>query len=359
MPKALPTIRPVLATIIDGDLGNMPSVGIDTIGVGGPLKGLPDFTRFQHTNLADYDLSGRQYITGAWTQMQDVRFGVRSTSSDGRPHGHWEASIPTLIRGQNLQPASLGEAIDSLNGQFDLASQFVDWDIDFGGLAISRLDTTRDFLGIGNIPHVLAALSRLPIPKSAQRHSWGTSAGLNGLVVQVPGRWRAQLYDKQIELMARRPKVSPALIDAAFGVLRFEVRTWRAVNRTKPYATTGGLSPMVVENHNRPYFDKCGFGQEVGGPNKIERVIAESVEASNCDEVARMLGLEIFLALSGTEPYAEMTNRKYRKMARAADLSPADLVAPTDSSIRLSHSEGTLSTARYGTPSDLTLRAVA
>jgi len=354
----LPTIRAALPSKTNARECPTTSVGIDTIGVRGHLAKRPDFARFEHRNLADYDLSGDGFVSTAWTPLDGVRLGATSSGHDG-PSAYWEISVPMAANGHNLYPLPCLEAMEVLRQIFELASGVVEWGVPFEDLSVSRLDTTRDFCGIEDIPEVLVALSHLPIPGQAQRDIWATSGGLHGISVQVASRWRAQFYDKQKQLAGLRPAVPDELTDAAQGVLRFECRTWRSVNRVKPFATIGGLSHEVLDAHNRHYFDLCQFGQEVTGFSKVQEGIARSLMESKSDDFARMLGHQHFIAQTGKGPYNPVTNAKYKKMAKELNISVADLMSAATRSLQLDHATGLLNVEGYGTSTDPKLEMAA
>lgn len=342
-----PTISPALPTNIDCLPTRTDGVGIDTIKVRGPLAKQPDFSKFKSVKLETHNYLGDRFESTAWTPIGGIRLGV-ARSSDIGPCATWEVSLPTLRDSHNLYPVSYGEAMTLLKSLYVSATEFVEWKVPIEQFSVSRLDTARDFTGITDIPGLLQALGHLPIPGKAQRSIWASSSGIHGLGVGVRGRWRAQLYDKQKELARRRRSaVDPMVIEDAYGILRFEVRTWRAVNRVKVFSTVQGLSAEVIETHNESYFNRCDFDQVVGGYSRVVEAIHSSLDESDTDEMAKMLGYLHFEAVSGVGPYGEVTNRKYKNLARARNLSSADLFGPAASKLRLVHESGLLVVEGY------------
>jgi hypothetical protein len=329
-------------------------VGIDSIKVRGPLTQRPDFSKFRGVNRLSLPEGSGAYEASAWTIVDSVHLGVNSASNIG-PCGHWEASLPTVRYGHNLRTLPFTEAFGVLQQTYQAAQSLLEWKVPIEEFSVSRLDTTTDFHGIDDISEVLRALSHLPIPGKAGRWIWDHATGVNGISIQVPGRWKAQFYDKRLELIRRRPKVDERVIEDALGILRFEVKTLWPVNKGKPFSTVGGLSQEAIEAHNWAYFAACGFDQEIGGYSKIADAMRASINASNTAQFASMLGYMHFINGFGRGPFGEFTDRKYKKLLKANDLSPADLFGAADTKLRLDHHSGLLEVKRYG--SDLEMAA--
>jgi hypothetical protein len=351
MTSLLPlTISP--GSRVDSDERKRPTarVGIDTIKVGGLLAKRPDLSMFENTTQHDYGSSGETFASAGWTKLDGVKFIARSDHYGQGPYATWEVSLPTAADGHNLHPMDLPDALAALYRTYELGSELVEWAVPFEDLSIARLDSDRDFIGVEDIPEILTALSHLIVPNLAQGFGWRTVVGTHSIGCIKQGRWKAQLYNKKLELEHKRAKAAPAdrppieaAIDQADGVLRFECRTLTSVNKEKHTATLGDLTPDLLESVNRSFFDRCHFGQEVEGRSKIHRLMAESLgEPSSTRSVARMVTYLLYESEGLGSPYSRNTNQTHKKLARDLGVSSADFKCQISDAMRLDFESGEL-----------------
>jgi len=346
----VPTISP--GNRVDSDDRERPtaSVGIDTIKVGGRLTKRPDLSVFETTTQHDYGASGERFASAGWTFLDGVKFVAKTNHYGLGPYALWEVSLPTAEHGHNLHSMPLPEALAALYRTYELGSELVDWAVPFEDLSIKRLDSDREFTAIEDIPGILAALSHLNVPNLAQGFAWRTSLGLHSIGCIKSGRWKAQLYNKKLELHHKLTTAAPAdrppieaAIGQADGVVRFECRTWTPVNKEKHIATLGDLTPEALESVNRSFFDKCHFGQEVEGQPKIHRLMAESLgDPDLMKPVAGMVTQLLYESEGLSAPYSRNTSSLYKRLAKEYGVSAADFKCPTSKAMGLDFESGEL-----------------
>jgi hypothetical protein len=322
-------------------------VGIDTIKVGGPLTNRPDLSAFQTNTTHGY--GGDRFASTGWTILDGIKV-VASTNHYGRgAYSFWESSLPTAEHGHNLYAMPLPEALDHLRRTYDRTAELVKWAVPFDELEILKLDTDRDFVGVDDIPGLLAALSQLPVPRASKGFAYWTKEGDHSLGFTVRRRWKGQLYDKERQLSDRLKEIMPVerpavekAITAAKGTLRFEARTMRRVNRELNIATLAELTPEIVESINRQIFERCHFGQDVGSRSKLRELIEGSFKDSTAGEMGKIIGM-LFLEKEGfLSPFSHNPTSHYRRRAKELGISTADLVNEGDSSYQLDYDKGIL-----------------
>jgi hypothetical protein len=327
------------------------SVGIDTIRVGGRLAKRPDLSLFGTTAEHAYGSHGERFPSAGWSNIDGVKVIAHTNYYGLGPYASWEISLPNLIDGHNLRPTTLSQAMDMLRHTYECAGAFVRWAIPFESLAIKRLDSDRDFHGIDDIPGVLAALGHLAVPPLSQHYIWSTTKGVHAIGSTKAGRWKAQLYDKQAQLVHLRSRAAledrppiAAAINQADGIIRFECRTWTPVNKEKGIATIGDLTDDLLNAVNRSYFDKCQFGRAVEGWSKVHRLMADSLEESaSTKDIAGMLTHLLYLSEGLSSPYRSRTTiQKYRRMADEFEFSQVDFRVSKSKAMYLDFDSGEL-----------------
>ena len=322
------------------------SVGIDTIRVGGSatpeqMLDLPHGRYTRHVNQRTGELSDTLYKSHASLGSADLHVNV-ARGRDGLIFWYVEASVPRLLRGDNLSPATPPEVLSALS---QLESAVVQQLGAVGAPAnwrVYRLDVTRDFRDVTARALLLDGLAVLPVAHAKVRQQYrGPRGDTQTLRGGTPGRYMATLYDKHEECLARGNGVGQV---AAAGHVRCEVSLRRPVLRDVGLTTVASVTATAIEQVARSYFRRCGYDRQVRGMSRAMMEVhlhMDDLSDSERRKIPKMLGILQMQAV-GLDPMAcSGTLKVHLDLARRLGLSAADFVNPGGHSLRLDFDSGT------------------
>jgi hypothetical protein len=263
-------------------------LGIDTVRIGGEAT-LRSLTRRQE---AGWQVSAATDETGrAVSRMLLRTLACGARLQFMRPNGRGadrafiEFSVPKLLVGNNVRPASLNQAQLAVSAVVVEASDFVQ----LHQTKLNRLDVARDFTGIDHIAPVLLALSATPIAGRKTRVQYGdaTLGGVQTLVV-LNGDGSCRAYDKYAE------SGSPE----ALGRLRVEAQERRRNLRSAGIERWDALTEQQIYDVGRSRFEWAGMHWPVRSiSDAIARILGAALSGAakcklvGCHELHR-LGLD-------------------------------------------------------------------
>jgi len=111
-------------------------VGIDTIGIRGPLTERPDWSAFCRTSEVNVVADGIRFTSSGWLNLKGIRLSAKANSYHG-PIARWEVSLPTWLDRHNLDPLTVEDTLDCLRDIYESAKDYVSWSVPFEELAVS------------------------------------------------------------------------------------------------------------------------------------------------------------------------------------------------------------------------------
>lgn len=330
---------------------NFEPVGVDTVTIRGALT---DYDDRQVRLLRRVDADGVLYerVTGT---RYDLPSGIALTVdfwNNQRPDGRVEFSVPRYLHRTNLVPASVSDVRDALDMIYADSADFVRWAGPPDTLRVTRLDLARDFKGVTEIPRLLDRLHLTRGQRAGKSARWADNnrGGAETLTRGFPRQWRANLYDKQHEVLSRvrREKhplrLEELLADAeqAMGRLRFEVQLRLEALKTNHLRLIGDVTNVDLSEVAGQYFCRAGFDAPVGGRTEIERALADMSASPDFKYVQAVLGQLLLDSLAVEATSAPNTVRRYRGIARKYNLSPATLGLTVEAPMRLDFATGRL-----------------
>jgi hypothetical protein len=328
---------------------------IDTIRVEGEITGhrMPSFSILR---TVDRDGVMHDRYTGSRAHLRDAELRVRTRG--GQQFAAIERSIPNLLRGDNVIPATLAEAMTAIEDLYGEAATLVDWAVDARGLRLCRLDVDRDFSGVDSVHQLLTGLSALAVPRTSVAHLYNDvrHGGALTLVREVPDSWRATAYDKHRQLLHladhevdwRRRERLVESAEAARGRVRYELRARTPALRRQGLIIVSDMTEECLMDLREAYFHRARLDVAVAGSARIDEVmrrLATERDPSYSDfpQVVAMLKAEALGILPPRRSPASLA--KYRRLAIEWGLSAADTVFASGPAIALDFEAGVLRTA--------------
>lgn len=313
------------------------TVGIDTIGVAGPIRSVPDPDVFSSWKLVR-DREGTWLTTSlSQTMTGNIRLGVERRWGN---KAFFELSVPRYLRKTNLKPSSVSDTFAVLENLYAESSRYVEWAEPFECLRLRRMDTVRDFTGITEIPGILSGLRAQPLGHGKVYREWGSGLGESETLVvttRSTPRWKCMLYDKSKERLAklrdtRDPVVRELLrVEAteARGQLRFEVRLQSQPLTRRRLRIVRDISEDAILALNRHYFEWIRFNRKVGGVNKLRQAMRIAAENGDAKELYRAFNILVADHIRIRPLVSDNTLRKHKAILRRYELTAADLGAAT------------------------------
>lgn len=326
---------------------------IDTIKVAWPIKDhwLTNF-RFKRTvsrdgEYADLFTFGSESLKDALLQVRNCNQGLQASI---------ERSVPSIIHGHNLHPATIEKAKAVVADLYDQASEYVEFACDPLDGRVTRLDLDRGFVGVEHPEHLLTGLARLRVSRSANPRLYYNEGALTLERRTTSRTWGAVLYDKRAQMVhladhARDSDWKNRLLETAElarGHLRFEAQLRSRTLRERGITTMNDLDEQILLSLREEIFRRARFDTPVGGADRLNELqvrLACSGDPGykSFGQVVAMLRAE---ALGVTPPTTgSATLAKYRALAREWGLSAADVLTTSGPAIALDYETGALRSA--------------
>jgi hypothetical protein len=291
-------------------------------------------------------------FTGEYGQITESVF-LNVRQYDGRWYGLMEFSPSAYLRGHNLWPATVAETTRVLTELYSRCEDYVVWTVGVDDIEVTRLDIVRQFHGVSDISTILDAVSvttgsRLSINS---QHRNPSTARSETVMRGVKNRWTAKLYDKQAQMLdlaksaapERRTGVAEAAAEAQ-GVVRYEAQLRRPALKDMNITTMAHVHRKegTLQDKARDLFDRCQFGTEAGGQDKVRaalrRMRSNAADYKRADKVIGMLWQEAHGEPLSCKADAQAENRR---VARRYGLTAADMLTPTGNAVRLHYPTAT------------------
>ena len=302
-------------------------LGIDTVRIGGEAT-LRSLTRRQE---AGWQVSAATDETGrAESRMLLRTLACGARLQFMRPNGRGaerafiEFSVPKLLAGDNVRPASLNQAQLAVSAVLTEAADFVQ----LHQTKLNRLDVARDFTGVDHIGAVLLALSSAPIAGRKTRVQYGdaTLGGVQTLLVRN-GDGSCRAYDKGEESHAPE----------AIGRLRVEAQERRRNLRAAGIEHWATLTDQQTYDVGRARFEWAGLHWPVRSiSDAIVRILGAALSGA---AKSKLVGFHE-LHRRGLDSQLDSTDRSRFRRA-LADLG-AFGSEHADAAIRLDYNRGLL-----------------
>jgi hypothetical protein len=221
------------------------TLGIDTIRVGGPCGSVDQ--RAPGWRFAGETVEGgvrvlrrnRSLPGGGVLDVCVTKTGVTA----------WvEASVPRMVRGDNLRPASVREAVDVATGMTETASPWLHFE---GPLSINRLDAARDIDDVVDMAPILLGLSGAAVAGRKVRDLYRDPQASSAQTLMTRNKSRAvRAYNKGEESGAPE----------AVNVLRLEAQTRRRALRSMGIGSLELLREEDVYKCGKSGFDWANLG---------------------------------------------------------------------------------------------------
>lgn len=246
------------------------ALGIDTIRVGGPC-GSVDTRASGWRGSFETTASGvkvthrlRSLPTGGVLDVCVTRDGVTA----------WvEASVPKMLRGHNVELATVCEAVDVATGMTEAASTWLQFD---GPLSINRLDATRDMHNVVDMAPILLGLSGVPVAGRKVRDLYRDPQASSAQTLMTRNKSRAvRAYNKGEESSAPE----------ALHVLRCEAQTRRRALRSMGIGRLELLREEDVYRCAKDGFDWANLGAPLA---PMDDALVKVVNADGLTQAARM-----------------------------------------------------------------------
>lgn len=329
---------------------------LDTFAFTGPVSGHRAATTRMKQSV-DADGVVDQWFVSADLDLPDGRVHIEVSRLDrSQMRARIERSLPTMLHGHNQSPVPLAEALVLIARLFEQAAQVVDWLVPVSGLSVQRADLPRDFEQVEHLDRLLSGLARLRVPRCGHvQHRLGGGV-VQTLVREIPGAWRAQMYDKHEQLRhlamtTRDPDLSAVLhsvADTAVGQVRFEAQLRREALRRHGVSTMADLNEDTLLAIREHYFRRCRYDTPVGGAPHLDAVMTTLARTGDPNykywgSVLAMLKAE---ALGLPQPATGSASlAKYRRLAKEWNVSAADLDGLAGPAVALDFASGALRAA--------------
>jgi hypothetical protein len=256
----------------------------------------------------------------------------------------FEVSIPSIIHGHNLWPATAQQLSVEVARLYDDAGMHVEWRCALLRLAVMRLDLPYDFTCARDTALLLRRLLDVPVPRTKPATSYmrANEVGVQTLYRETD-RWQVRAYDKMQEMSAK------GFVGCAdpvhYGsILRVEVQLRReACNRSGIYFLEDVTHADLPSIHEH-YFERTYMGITVGGGSRKVREAAQTVRGRKGGpaQLDALLGVLARQAHGLPSGRSRNTEDKYRAMAKELRLLPSDVVEPHLEAMRLDYDSGRL-----------------
>jgi hypothetical protein len=336
--------------------------GVDTVRVAGPVDEHSFALRVQRSKQV-VDRMGVVSSPTPTTSSTVLDGGLDLTVQkgwDGRTLAVMEFSVPRRRRGDNTEPATAAEALETIGDVYAEAAEHVGWTCDPHELTLRRLDIARDFEPVLYPGELLERLSRVPPTRRAKTITWLTPdcTGVQTLYRKTD-RWVARLYERGNQYAERAASRPPdrahwerlALKEAS--KIRYEVEMRTQVLSQAGLSTVGDLSTDALWRQAAKYFSRARFDSVVGD-GAAPLVTAATAALSTAGDKSKFLGAvlgQAWLEHHGVRPtVSAKTADKYRKLASDWGVTGRDLQEGDFPRVRLDldagrliHAEGLLS----------------
>lgn len=327
---------------------NQPFVGADTIRVRGRvgdfcLEGF-DYHHYCRTPEGPVLRSARTHITKGVNL--ELRVNPRHTDDS---EATFELSVPSILREDNLAPASGDEVRYAVTSIAQLAGSLVTWKQEPTAFDLMRVDVARDmkYRRRADFNAFIEGQRLLPVSYKAPVQTWEDIDGYTNLRWGQGGRWRFSTYDKAAEMYhqaAKRPQdrcYLNRLAQQAEGTIRTELLLRRPVLKEKGISTLSDLTEERMNSLHHSYYRRVGLDKEVGGLDKVKAAVVMASE-EDYKVALDVIGMLEMQAMRLPVPRSQPTLDKYRKVAERLGLSAADFVRGRESSLRLDYESGVL-----------------
>ncbi|WP_101525671.1 hypothetical protein [Nocardioides houyundeii] len=252
----------------------------------------------------------------------------------GTPEVTMELSLPTVLRGNNFQPAAPAEVIGAVQDAYDHVNRLAPWLCPIEELTVARIDLARDFSQVADAPGHLARLAERP-GKRMRTVAYYSNTGVGvETVIRYTDRHVGRLYDRAAMYAAgvstaQGQRTADDLRDLARaerGVVRFELQLRSKAAEGHGIKTLHDVcvAPLPDIAHN--YFqDRCRFDAVVaGGEWKIKEAVAQA--RRHGIKITAPLGQLMLDALNEPPECSAGTLKKYRALANKLGVAPVDLL---------------------------------
>ncbi|ABL81479.1 MULTISPECIES: phage/plasmid replication protein [unclassified Nocardioides] len=306
-------------------------VGIDTLAVVGPvqLRTLQELSTISHKRLIDRDTAEiTDYAPSGFHSLNigAARVGVSAWVSGAGPQIRLQASIPRMLLGHNwdgVSPDELPRAMEVL--MRGVAEALPDTPRPHE-VAVTRLDLTRDFYGVRDVPATLTAIARHPMANvRVNRRDYRE----DGVTLQTLTRgnrsWIARGYDKWFESAnSKGPGLQRELARTRPQQLRFEVELKSKALRYRGMTKIADLLRSDLIETARYYFERCKFDvntAQTGLSDLLDRLESDGVSAAD----RRNLVLYLTCADMGVSLLSRGPFERARALANRYRLGPNSL----------------------------------
>ncbi len=319
--------------------------GYDTLGVVADVRGEGLAFRSSGSHL---DRSTGVLTPRSERAYETLACGVALQSKPDQPgRVYFECSVPRLVNGSNVSPATAAEVLQAVYQVRDEGAALVDWLDPPETWRLTRVDCVRDMPQVKDLSGLLSRLASVPRPATTAQVRYNEPRGghWQSLAVRVAQRWQVTAYDKGAERLhaARRADhtTQPRLMAEALvsrDQLRVEVGLRHRVLRDR----LDVVRVMDVSNEEllmgvaESYFKRSGMGTEVGGPSKVFSVLSSMLASPDERKMAdRLVGMLVIESLGLDQPASDNTLDKHMALARRYGLTPADLTVEDGPSRRI------------------------
>jgi hypothetical protein len=325
-----------------------PRFGIDTIAVRGPASAVHERINGQRLRRAIDPTSGEftEHVTSERVRLEgDQSLEVQLWRE---PSGvvAMEFSVPRTVREDNRHPAGAQEAMMAVERAHLSAAEAVNWRCEPEQLVISRIDLARDFTGIPDPRVLIDRLAHVP-PKRMRTHTY-LSPDCRGVetLVRETDRHLSRLYDRASSYLAIARTESGltsgkarALAAAETGVVRYELQLRHKEAAKNGLELVKDLEAAPLFGIAQHYFDdRCRFSVPVGLTGQSLRRALAAADAKTTSALGQLM-LDAYGVEGDCNP---RTIAQYRDCYRALGLTPADLLHPQASTMRLDFEAGLL-----------------
>lgn len=294
-----------------------------------------------------------------WTKLSvgQTEVRVNCNSRTGPLEAAVEFSGPMVHLGSNVQGWPLHDLTNTVAYVVETLAEYLPGLPRAEQMRVIRLDLLRDFLGVESPTTVLAALAALPCTGRFAQETYsraGSPNQIQTLTRRVPGRWRANGYDKhheQDDLAARRRyrggehRLDDLVRDHPQR-LRWEIqlrhRTMGELRRQHGgllLRSADLLTEIAVSYFHRSEFDRTYQG---GGTVFTELMIELAKTPAGRNE-AKLIAAYVAAVSSGVQLQSPNTVDRARAALRSRGLTVSDLVGSDGPPARLDFAAGRLS----------------
>lgn len=307
-------------------------VGFDTIAVVGPTAkgGISEMQNLFFRRSIDR-VTGelRDYAPGGqgWFEVGHglVRINVR-VDKNGGAQMRMETSAPRMMRGSNWVGLPVAELTDTVDYLLRAVAEKVPSVPKLREARFTRLDLTRDFDNVRDVPATLSAIAgHVPSRLTVDVRHHRPDGRLQTLTRGNAHYWRARGYDKTYETGhgSSSPNVSSA--GAGPARLRFEVEL-----KGRELQRKGLLTPDCIVNADltrlvRYYFERCRFNVNTaqhGAAGMLEQLAADGMSP------AELRNLVVYLWAEEKRVSPLLTRHaleRSRALARRYDIAPGSV----------------------------------